>query len=89
MRPLVKHQRSLNDLLKRQYEKERRSIIEKCEELGIEIYIVGKNDDAMYASPKNFVCVSSKNEMHIGQEFSFGIEEPEIFISKHDYEEFF
>ena len=84
----MKRQQSLKEKLMRQYSKEKRKLINKCEELGIAYYEIGKNDSELYANPNNFVCIFSENEMHVGQTFTKDIEEPEIFISAHDYETF-
>ena len=82
-----KRQKSMHEQLVRNFHREKRKVIAKCEELGIAYHEVNKNDSELYATPNNFICILSPNEMRIGETFIENAEEPEsIFISMHDYE---
>lgn len=85
---MKKRQKSIHEQIIRDYHKEKRKIISKCKELGIAYYEVGKNDNELYATPNNCVCILSLNEYAIGETFSEDVENESIFISIHDYETF-
>lgn len=82
-----KRQYTLKESLVRAFHRQKRKAIQRCEELDIYWWEVGKNDDVLYLRPDAYTCIASPNEMQIGEHFVEGCDKESIFISSKVYEE--
>lgn len=82
-----KRQYSTRESLIRAWHRQRRKAVAKCEELNIQWWEVGKNDEVLYFRPDAYTCIASPNEMQIGETFVEGMDKESIFISTEKYEE--
>ena len=83
-----KRTKTYHEIELRRIHRERKNFIERLERLGIAYYDVNSDNPELYATPNNFICVFSPNEMEIGDDFSESMNEEAIFIALHDYNEF-